>query len=218
VTTFARRIFDLFVPATTAPAAGADAPPTSAGDRPVVGLDLNDRAGLFFSERTGDPLRLRVENGRLRVQGGPTLDTVTRDRFRNPRGALRFMSQDEFELRFVSPDEIELTSMEGRTTRYRRGRPQAATAADLQALAGRYDNDETKAVFQVEPGTHGLLVRLNDSEAFPFAPVDRDMFQLGGMLLRFRRDKDGRVVDLAYSNPVVRHIAFTRQSDRPGDR
>jgi CubicO group peptidase (beta-lactamase class C family) len=217
VTAFARRIFDLFVPGTTAPAADARAPATSAGGRHVEGLDLKSRSGLFFSERTGDPLRLGVENGRLRIQGGPPLDTVSRDRFRNPRGALRFMSQDEFELRVVSPDEIELTSMEGKATRYRRGRPQAPTAADLQALAGRYDNEETRAVLQVAPGMHGLLVRLNDSTPFPFAPVDRDTFQLGGMIVRFRRDKDGKVVGLAYSNPVVRRIEFTRLGDRPGD-
>ena len=46
--------------------------------------------------------------GRLRVAGGPALETVARDRFRSPRGSLQLMSQEEFELHFVSNDEIEL--------------------------------------------------------------------------------------------------------------
>ena len=46
------------------------------------------------------------------------------------------------------------------------------------------------------------------------AGVDRDTFQLGGMIVRFRRDAAGKVVALAYSNPVVRSIVFTRTDHR----
>ena len=53
-------------------AAAASAPPASAA--PVVeGLDLKSKTGLFFNERTGDALRLGVDNGRLtfdRLQPG----------------------------------------------------------------------------------------------------------------------------------------------------
>jgi CubicO group peptidase (beta-lactamase class C family) len=217
---YARRIFDLFVPATTTPGAAANAPAASAGGASVEGLDVKSKAGLFFSEATGGPLRLGVDNGRLRIVGGPSLDAVTEDRFRNPRGALSFLSQDEFELHFVSPDQIELKSMEGKTTRYRRAQPYAPTADDLKAFAGRYANDETRAVFEIEPGKASLIVRVswNDSQTFDFRPVDRDTFQLGGMIVRFRRDPAGKVVGLDYSNPVVRNIEFTRMSDRPGGR
>jgi hypothetical protein len=104
--------------------------------------------------------------------------------------------------------------MEGQTTRYRRAQPDAPAAADLQAFAGRYENDETSVVFQMAPGKDSVMVRLNDSAPFEFKPVDRDTFQRGGMILRFRRDKAGTVVTLDYSNPVVRNINFTRLSDR----
>jgi CubicO group peptidase (beta-lactamase class C family) len=120
VTMFGRRIFDLLVPAPGAAGATTSAPAASAGPSSVEGLDVKSKAGLFFSERTDEPLRLGVDNGRLRIQGGPPLVAVTKDRFRNPRGDLYFMSQDEFELNFLSPDEFELKSMEGKTTRYRR--------------------------------------------------------------------------------------------------
>lgn len=67
-------------------------------------------AGLFFNEQTGDPMRIGVDNGRLRIQGGPPLDAIAKGRFRNPRSSLQFMSQDAFELQFVSNDPIELKS------------------------------------------------------------------------------------------------------------
>ena len=214
----ARRVADQFLPATGAAGAEAPSPAAVAEGAGVTGLDLNSKAGLFFSEATGEPLRLGVDNGRLRIQGGPPLDTLTKDRFRNPRGALFFMSQDEFELHFLSQDQIELKSMEGKTTRYRRAQPYAPTATDLQAFAGRFTNDETRAVLEMAPGKDSLMIRLNDSQAFEFRPVDRDTFQRGGMILRFRRDQAGKVVGFDYSNPVVRNIQFTRLSDLPGRR
>ncbi len=215
---FARRIYDLFVPATDAPDAAANAPVASADSAGAEGIDVNSKAGLFFSEHTGEPLRLVVNDGKLRIPGGPPLVAVTRDRFRNPRGALSFMSQDEFELHFLSPDEFELRSMEDKSTRYRRAQPYAPTAADLKDFAGRYESDELRAVFEMTPGNNGLMIRLNGSQAFEFAPVDRDTFQRGRMTLRFRRDRDGKVVALDYSNPVLRNITFTRLSDGTSGR
>ncbi len=215
---FARRIYDLFVPATDAPDAAANAAVASADSAGAEGIDVNSKAGLFFSEHTGEPLRLVVNDGKLRIPGGPPLVAVTRDRFRNPRGALSFMSQDEFELHFLSPDEFELRSMEDKSTRYRRAQPYAPTAADLKDFAGRYESDELRAVFEMAPGNNGLMIRLNGSQAFEFAPVDRDTFQRGRMTLRFRRDRDGKVVALDYSNPVLRNITFTRLSDGTSGR
>jgi CubicO group peptidase (beta-lactamase class C family) len=209
---YARRIFDLFVPGTNIPGAEANEPAAKVAGPNVEGLEMERKVGLFFSEANGQPLRLVVDQERLRIAGGPVLDAVTRDRFRNPRGVLRYMSQDQFELHFVSPDLIELKSMEGKTTRYRRAQPYAPTADDLKAFAGRYGNDETRAVFEMAPGRAGLIIRVswNDSQAFEFKPVDRDTFQLGGMIVRFRRDNAGNAVALDYSNPVVRNINFTR--------
>lgn len=220
-TEFAGRVFDLFVsPTGTRPAASSARAGAGAGGTAVEGLDVNSKAGLFFNERTGEPLRLIANNGRLGVAGGGPLVAVTRDRFRNPRRSLAFMSQDEFELNFLSQDQFELKSMEGNTTRYRRARPYAPTVAELTAFAGRYESDELRAVFQMTPGTDGLMVRLNDSpsRSSELAPVDRDTFQRGMMTVRFLRDEAGKVVALDFSNPVLRKINFTRVSDRTSVR
>ena len=205
---YAGYILDLFVSPTgkrPASAAVAEAPP-------VEGLDVKSRAGLFFNEQTGEPLRLIVNGARLAVAGGGPLAAVTKDRFRNPRPSTAFMSQDAFELNFLSPDQFELTSMEGRTTRYRRSRPYAPTAADLEAFAGRYESDELRAVFHVTPGKGGVSARLNESptQVFELGPVDPDTFQRGMQTVRFVRDAAGKVVALELTNPALRRIRFTR--------
>ncbi|HEX8253937.1 MAG TPA: serine hydrolase domain-containing protein, partial [Thermoanaerobaculia bacterium] len=127
---FARRIFDLYVP----PAVPRDATGAPQTDAPPAATDLNGKTGLFFNETTGEPLRLGADSGRLRIAGGPPLLTMASDRFRNPRGALSFMSQDEFELHFVSNDRFALKSMEGKTTHYRRARAYVPSPADLRAF------------------------------------------------------------------------------------
>ena len=211
---FARGIFDVFVPDTAAPATPSDAP-GAGGAEPPAGLDVTNKAGLFFNERTGQPLRLVADNGRLRVQGGPPLVAVTAERFRNPRGSLNFMSGDMFELRFLMSGALELTSMEGQTTRFRRAEPYAPSAADLEGFAGRYRSDEIGGFVDLSAGNGGLIGRANDDggPGLPFRPVDRDTFQLAGVILRFRRDAANRIIGLDYSNPVVRNVAFARVSD-----
>jgi CubicO group peptidase (beta-lactamase class C family) len=207
---FAGRIFDLFMADKGIRRREPSAPAAIAG-----AVDVKSKAGLFFSERTGEPLRLVVNNGRLGIAGGGPLVAVTQDRFRNPRASLSFMSQDEFELNFLSGDQFELKSMEGRTTRYRRAQPYAPSAADLQAFVGRYESDELRAAFQMAHGKKGLMARRNDSPAqvTELSPVDRDVFQQGLMTVRFLRDKSGNVVALELTNPVLRNIRFTRLSD-----
>ncbi|HEX8129643.1 MAG TPA: serine hydrolase domain-containing protein [Pyrinomonadaceae bacterium] len=218
-TALARRVGDQFLPAPDSKAAEtaeAKAPAVAAEGAGVTGVELNGKAGLFVSERTGDTLLLVVNKGELRIPGlRAALIPVTRDRFRNPSGDLNFMSQDEFELHFLSQDEFELKSMEGQTTRYRRAEAYAPTAAELQAFAGRYANDETGSTFRLVPGKDGLMVHLEGSsgKGSEIRPVYRDTFQLSRVTLRFRRDKAGKVVAFDYSNPVVRNIKFTRLSE-----
>jgi CubicO group peptidase (beta-lactamase class C family) len=202
------RIMNLFLPAPT-PSAGAPAAATATG--PHLDMDLDRRAGLYFREGTGEPLWLVVRNGRLRVPGGVPLVALGNDRFRNPRGILRVMSQDEFELHFVSQDELELQSMEGRITRYRRAQPYAPGATDLAAFAGRYETDEI-GVVEIVPAGNGLSGRINDSPAIQFTPVHPDVFQFGPTTLRFRRDAAGQVIGLDLTNPVLRNAHFPKRS------
>ncbi|HLF83013.1 MAG TPA: hypothetical protein VI837_02435 [Blastocatellia bacterium] len=203
-------MFDLFMtdkglrimrPASTPPPAG------------ITGVDVSGRAGLFFNERTNEPMRLIANNGRLAIAGGGPLVTVAADRFRIARVTTNFMSNDEFELQFLSNDRFDLKSMEGATTRYRRAQPYSPTADDLKAFAGRYESGELSAFLDMTPGKEGLAVRVNDARplGLEFRPVDRDTFQFTNFTLRFVRDNAGKIVALDLTNPVFRKVRFTRR-------
>jgi hypothetical protein len=158
-------------------------------------------------------LVLAAANGRLSVAGGGPLVALTKDHFRNARPSTNVMSNDAFELVFASPDRFDLKSMEGATTPYRRAQPVALTAADLKALAGRYESDELRATLDITPGKTGLMARLNEARALgqEFRPVHPDLFQMGPFFLRFRRDEAGKVIALDMTNPVLRNIRFPRR-------
>lgn len=216
-TMFARRIFELFVPADAV--AEAKSPAAIADAAGVAGVDLSARTGLFFNERNGEAVRLVVDGGKLRVAGGPALVAVSEDRFRRA-GASQGVSQDGFELRFLSKDQFELKSTDAPTAKYRRAQPYAPTAAELKAFAGRYESDEIGSVFEITPGPEGLMIGPAHLPArrAELKPVDRDTFQRGPMTVRFRRDKSGKIVALDYTNPLLRNVPFTRLSDAPARR
>jgi hypothetical protein len=177
---------------------------------------VSGRAGLFFNERTGEPMRLLVQDGRLRIANGPPLVAVSQERFRRPRADMFFRSQDEFEMTFLSNDQLEFKSMEGQTTGYRRAQPWTPTAADLQSVEGRYESQELGSVFEILPGTNGIVMRFERTpeRAVNLAAVERDTYMLSMMIVRFRREASGKVVGFDYGNPVVRSIRFTRLGDR----
>jgi CubicO group peptidase (beta-lactamase class C family) len=211
---YANRIFDLFLP----PAAAE--PAASAQNAPVDAGGLSARAGLFFPEQTGaqtgQPLLLAVNNNTLVIAGGGPLVALAADRFRNRRTSIFFMSEAEFELQFLSADRFEIKTKEGAVTRYRRAGVYAPAAAELNAFAGRYESSEMGALMEVVTEKSGLVMRFyrNPERALQLKPVDRDTFMISQMVVRFLRDKDGKVTGYDYSNPVLRNIRYTRLSDR----
>ena len=76
--------------------------------------------------------------------------------------------------------------------------------------AGRYQSGELLATFEAIPTKDGLNVRANEANTIEFKPAEKDTFQIGQSLLRFRRDAAGKVVGLEYSNPLLRGVKFTR--------
>jgi CubicO group peptidase (beta-lactamase class C family) len=218
-TSLAGRVADLFLP----PVAPQEQPPAPVA---ASGVDVAGRAGLYVEAGTraeadtgaeaGELLRLIVNAGRLAIAGGPPLVPVSADRFRPARTSLYFRSEDEFEVVFRSNDEFELTSMEGRTTRYQRAHPWTPTAADLQAVDGRYESQELGTVFEILPGANGVVMRFERSpaQAQELEPVAPDTYMRGMATVRFRRDANGHVIGFDYGNPVVRSIAFARLGDR----
>jgi CubicO group peptidase (beta-lactamase class C family) len=208
-TALAHRVADLYVTPSTTTAAETGPPPTLTGD---TLQQATNHTGLFFTEATGQSLRIALDRNRMRIAGGPGLVPVATNRYRRWGNALQFMSMDAFELQFLSNDQFVLHSKEGKTTTYRRARPYTPSPEDLRAFAGRYQSDEIGGYFDIVVGKEGLMGRVNDTTGagLPLSPVDPDTFQIAGVTIRFVRNKAGKVVALQYSNPLVRNIPYTR--------
>lgn len=207
-TNLAGRVADLFLPPVD--------PSTAPGPVPAPGVDVSGRAGLFFAEGTGEPLRLVVNGGRLGIAAGPPLVPVSAERFLPPRASMTYRSEDRFEILFRSSDEIDLVSMEGVTTRYRRAQPRTPTAAELQAFDGRYQSEDFGRAFEIVAGTNGVVWRFEDApeRAIELEPVAPDTYMQNMTIVRFRRDSSGNVIGFDWSNPAVRNVRFTRLGER----
>jgi hypothetical protein len=212
-TALAGRVADVFLPPVDSQAlarARAKAPAA------VAGVDVTSREGLFFDERTGEPMRLGVNNGRLMIANGPPLVPVSASSFRIQRPTTFFRSQDDFVLNFVDSDHIEIKSMEGQVTRYRRAKSYTPPDTELQSIDGRYESKELGSVFELVPGKNALTMRMAGApdKSMELTPVERDTYMLRMMIVRFRRDASGKVTGFVYDNPVVKGIQFTRLGDR----
>jgi hypothetical protein len=121
-------------------------------------------------------------------------------------------------LQFLSADRFEIKTKEGESLKYKRAGAYAPTEADLKAFAGQYDSSETGAVMEMVVEKGGLVFRYyrNPAKALQLKPVDRDTFMISQLVIRFVRDKDGKVVGYDYSNPLIRNIRYTRLSDGTG--
>lgn len=203
----AHEIADRFLPETLEAA-------NKVADLGAAPADLSGREGLYVSE-AGEPLRIVAVGSAMRVAGGPPLVQVAPDRFRSPRGDLFFRSQDEFELRFLSSDLVELRTMEGEAARYRRAKPYAPDAAELQAFAGRYESGELGAIVQVAVAENGLTARLAHSPdtVLRLRPAYKDHFQFGRVTFKFERDGNGRISGLSYTDPLLRALEFERKGN-----
>ncbi len=201
------RIFDLLMPGTY-----NETPPPTNPNNLTLG-DLRPKAGLFFDEKTGQPLRIGANPNGLMIAGGGPLVALAPDTFKNMRTSPFFMSEADVELKFLSADRIEVKTKEGEVSHYRRATAWTPTADDLKALAGTYRSDELLATFDATPTKDGLKVQANNANIIEFKPAEKDTFQIGQMLLRFNRDASGKVTGLVYSNPLLRGVKFTRSRD-----
>lgn len=180
--------------------------------RPVAapGVDVSSRAGLFFNDKTREPMRLELSNGRLAITNGTSLVAVSATTFRPTRPSMFVRSGDDFVLTFVDDNHIEIKSMEGAITRLTRAQPFTASADDLKDLDGRYESAELGSVFEIVPGNNSLAMRFENAreKSVEFTPVSRDVFMARAMVVRFKRDASGKVTGFTYDNPVAKGIIF----------
>jgi len=179
---------------------GDDAPPAAV---PVDAAELSRRAGTYRSRRTGAPMRLAVQDGKLRMEGGAELVPLGSAAFRLGSARMHFADGPSPVARLVTAD--------GDTVEYEPVPPARPTSAELAAYAGEYHSDEAGAAFTATVVDGRLVLRQRPDTTIPLSPAYADAFAgPGGSTVRFVRGADGRVRALTITVERVRALRFDR--------
>jgi CubicO group peptidase (beta-lactamase class C family) len=214
-------VVDVFLSGLAPASAPATAPAAARRDRTraaavrVPAAELRARAGLFRDERTGEPMRLAMENGALRMEGGAPLVPLSRTRFRIGESVRSL----EFELAAAGTRPRVRLLDEGPDGRPRTEATFAPVdafdpdAAALGAYAGTFHSDdaETTLTLRVEDGA--LVAARRPGTRFVLTPLYPDTFRSGLGLIRFHRDPSGRINALGLRQSRVHDLRFVRIGD-----
>jgi CubicO group peptidase (beta-lactamase class C family) len=182
-----------------------EGPPAAPAAVPVDAAELQRRAGLYRSRRTGAPLRLNVVEGKLRSGGGTEIVPIGPSVFSFGASPTRleFMDGPPPQLRIVYPD--------GDTVTYEPAAPADSSAANLATYAGEYRSDEAEATYTVAVVEGRVVLRMRPDTTIPLNPTYADTFGgPGGSVIRFTRGADGRVTAFSIGTERVRELRFDR--------
>ncbi len=194
-TVLARRVADVYLP--------ASAPPAAPRPFALSAEMLEARAGLYRNRRTNEPLRLAVRDGRLGQEGTSGLIPVSATGFVGPGGG---------RLEFQAPGRapFRATIADGDTLSYEPVDAWTPTPEELAALAGEYRSEEAEATYIAAVVDGRLVLRRRPDATIEMTPAYRDAFTEGGLVVRFERDSGGRVDGFTLWADRVRGLRFDR--------
>lgn len=176
---------------------------------------LEARTGIWADERNHQPLRLVRDGNRLRIPPEDEDDEEDEGQAVTPVDEDRFHVEDaEHELVFEAAEEDERESLRIRRDDHDEERLHPVAGPDEEAMdpsdyLGYFVSDEAETALQVSLEEDELVAERRPDREFHLEPVYEDAFRADGLgLIRFRRDEDGQVVALSYSNPRVYDLRF----------
>ncbi|HYG65774.1 MAG TPA: serine hydrolase domain-containing protein [Thermoanaerobaculia bacterium] len=200
----AHQVAELYLPAGVCKEA-----PAGAGSSPIPlpAADLEAKAGLYRNLRTGMPVRLLIQDGKLRSEQGDELLPLSRTVFESRPGRARV----EFDL---APDgrprSMRATTASGDTLPFERVADFTSTAEQLAAYPGEYRSDEAQATYTVVLEEGELVLRRRPDFSTRLQPAYPDAFTIPAGLVRFIRGADGKVKEMSIGRTRVRDMRFQR--------
>ncbi len=166
--------------------------------------------GLYVDERTGASSRITVSKGVVKISGTAAdaretdLARLTARHYRNGTAELVFLG-----------GSVERRTLDGEVTTYRKVEPYTPTAAELEALAGRYASDEADARLLLAVTDGGLVLTPANRPSAPMTltPLSRDLYRDDDGLTAIVRNTGGEVTGLRFIRPRVYSMVFGRLPD-----
>jgi CubicO group peptidase (beta-lactamase class C family) len=199
VTELAHQVADVFL--TSPPPGELSGPPVNLAANALAG-----REGLYRNLRTNEPIGLSVVNGALRTAGGEALVPLSESTFRFEGSARRL----EF-TPGAGSTTVRLFTDEGDAVPLQRVKSISPSADRLAQYQGEYHSDEADAEYAVALVDGTLVLRQRPSVRLDLTPSYNDAFTTSsGWIVRFTRDRSGRVDAMSLSVPRVRDLRFDR--------
>ncbi|HKH49133.1 MAG TPA: serine hydrolase domain-containing protein [Thermoanaerobaculia bacterium] len=196
------RTGDLFLAAPTKPE-----PPAPKGIV-LTPEALAAKAGLYRHQRTGEPWRLTLIEGRLRTSGGRNLVPLS--------DSLFYAGSDGVQVAIDAgpngrPTAVRILRPGGDITIYEPVRESTPRPEQLAEYAGEYTSDEADVTYRAVVEDGKLFLRARPDISFALTPAYADAFQdENGLLARFRRGADGKVSELSLGIARVRDLRLVR--------
>ena len=204
--TMARQVAGIFL---SPPAASS---PNAIAPAPVIQLNasqLAQFAGLYFNPLTVTTRKVDVRDGRLlwaRGDGTP-LDAISLNRFRFPGQPADLFFPDKLPNK---PQEMHVISG-GSATIYYKADPFVAPRAGMKEYEGTFYSSELETTWHVTVKDSTVHVATLGSWGFDTQPVFRDAFAVpDAVIVRFIRDKRGRITEIVADMPRTRGVRFIR--------
>jgi len=173
----------------------------------VSASDLENKAGLYRSNVTGDPLRLVFSGGTLRLERGGSLTPLSASEFAVGTGdrRLRFESVPGSNRQRIREtlESVEDVIFE----------PVAEfnpTTVELAEYTGDYYSADAETALTAALEEGKLMLRRRPDARIQLTPLYKDAFQSSGGLIRFLRGVNGRVTGLSLSQSRVYDMRFQR--------
>ena len=177
---------------------------------PVDAATIAALAGAYHSPRTEEVLILSVNDGALvdSVGGRSGLIPLGSGRFQY-RGSQRTLTVVPAEA--GKPARLRLEAPNTRAVEYLAVPRTLPAGAALAAYAGEYRSPELGVTLRLAVRGDTLRLEQGWQDAIPLRPLYQDGFYAGGAgLVRFERDRRGRVSGLVLWAGRVRHLRFER--------
>jgi CubicO group peptidase (beta-lactamase class C family) len=169
---------------------------------------LQARTGLYRSLKTGEPLRVAIEKGTLRIGNGAAI----------PTSATVFTlgsAEITFDGEGASPSRrVRFANANGTREEFERVEPAKPDAAALAAYAGTYSSDEVEVTLTMAIENGALVVTRRPDTKGPLTASYADAFDSPVGFVRFRRDAAGKVVGLSLGNSRAWDVRFARVAGR----
>jgi CubicO group peptidase (beta-lactamase class C family) len=168
---------------------------------------LSQLAGLYVETQTGEPMRLTMEQGWLRMDGRITLVPQSPSEFLLGASDRRLVVRSAGGAR----PTLLLRSGDYDDGVYEPVDEHHPTDVELGGYKGQYHSYDAETTFTVVVGDSGLVLLRRPNIGFALSPVYRDAFENDGFgLVRFERNGAGDVVELHLFVSRVYDMRFQR--------